>query len=340
MLQVAQRSALRSRNPKALNVAMAKMHGVEEFCTREPHFEVEEVFGSQKRKANIPLESEHKSYRPDRGNFSHPQVQTRPSATTGASCSLNDILEEPSFNLQEHPILIDISKATHVITIQEIACKEIEWHTARLPKTLIKGCFAQQAITKKKCKAKIIQGNKATAIPTYIGIMVHYKKKTNEVMQFFFYNDDIKQIIKSTKWKQVKFKPYILNIWPMKIGSNFSRKKILNLEIVGFQLLQRIVISLRRLFEMEELPFDLSSYSIPTSPDDHSKTKSGKNIQRNKNASTTKHANNCMSFLTLKGHLRQVTMILHPRFGYIITLDFEVPPKVQQYMHLVLASMN
>jgi hypothetical protein len=29
-----------------LNVAMAKMHGAEEFCTREPHFEGEEVFGS------------------------------------------------------------------------------------------------------------------------------------------------------------------------------------------------------------------------------------------------------------------------------------------------------
>jgi hypothetical protein len=33
MLQVAQLSALRSGNPKALNVAMAKMPGIEEFCT-------------------------------------------------------------------------------------------------------------------------------------------------------------------------------------------------------------------------------------------------------------------------------------------------------------------
>jgi hypothetical protein len=57
MLQVPQRSALRSGNPKALNVATAKMAGIEEFCTREPHFEGEEVFGSQKRKAYIPLGS-------------------------------------------------------------------------------------------------------------------------------------------------------------------------------------------------------------------------------------------------------------------------------------------
>jgi hypothetical protein len=46
MLRVAQRSALGSGNPKALNVAMAKMPGTEEICTQEPHFEGEEVFGS------------------------------------------------------------------------------------------------------------------------------------------------------------------------------------------------------------------------------------------------------------------------------------------------------
>ena len=52
---------------------------------------------------------------------------------------------------------------------------------------------------KKKCKAKIIQGNRATVAPTYTGIMVHYKKKMDEVMQFFFYNNDIKRYIKGTK---------------------------------------------------------------------------------------------------------------------------------------------
>jgi hypothetical protein len=99
ILRVTQRSALQSRNPKALNVVMAKMPGVEEFCTREPHFEGEEVFGSQKRKADLPLGSEHKSHRPDRVNFSRPRVRTRSTAAVGASCSLSDIPEEPSIDL-------------------------------------------------------------------------------------------------------------------------------------------------------------------------------------------------------------------------------------------------
>jgi hypothetical protein len=83
---------------------------------------------------------------------------------------------------------------------------------------------------------------------------------------------------------------------------------------------------------MEELPFDISSYSTPASPDDYSKTRSGKNIRRNKNAPTTKNANNYASSLTLKGHIRQVTMILHPGFGCIVILDSRVPPNIQQYM--------
>jgi hypothetical protein len=44
-----------------------------------------------------------------------------------------------------------------------------------------------------------------------------------------------------------------------------------------------------------------------------------------------KHANNYASFLTLKDHLYQVTMIPHSGFGCII-LDSGVPPKIQQMM--------
>jgi hypothetical protein len=137
---------------------MAKMPGIEEFCTREPHFEGEEVFGSQKRKVDIPLGSEHESHRPDRVNFSRPQVRIRSTAAAGASCSLSDIPEEPSTDLQEHPIPNVNSKTTHVTTIHETACMEIEWHITRLPKTSAKACFTQQAITKMNCKAKIVQG--------------------------------------------------------------------------------------------------------------------------------------------------------------------------------------
>ena len=115
----------------------------------------------------------------------------------------------------------------------------------------------------------------------------------------------------------------------MKIGTNLSRKEILDLENVGFQLPQRAIIFPWRLFWMKDLPFHLSAYPTPTFLDDHPKIRSGKIIRRNKNVPTTKHY---VSSLTLKDHLCQVMMIPHPRFGCIITLDSKVPPKIQQYL--------
>jgi hypothetical protein len=317
---------------------MAKLPGAELFCIHEPHMAGKEVFGSQKRKADVLLGFEGKLHRPDKVNFSHSWMATRSSRANHASCSLPDMVEELSPELQEDQApnnlgtTVDIRRPSHVTAIHETTCKETEWHIARLPKTLAKACFAQQSITKKKCEAKIVQGNKPTATPTYTGVMLHAHKKKPEVMEFFFCNDDIECCVKGTRRKWVQSRPDIPSIWPVKIGTNFSTNEILDLESAGFQLPQRAVISPRRLFRMEELPFNLASFSTLASPDEFPKTRSGKSIHRNNNALTTKQANNCVSSLTLKVHICKVTMISHPGYGCIVTLDSGAPPKVQQYL--------
>jgi hypothetical protein len=118
----------------------------------------------------------------------------------------------------------------------------------------------------------------------------------------------------------------------VKIETNLSKKKILDLESASFQLPQCAVISSRRLFGMDEPPFDLASFPTPASPDVFPKSRLGKFIRRNNNASSTKQANNYASSLTLKGHIRKVAMIPHPGYGCIVTLDSGAPPKVQQYL--------
>jgi hypothetical protein len=57
------------------------------------------VFGSQKRKVDIPLNFEHKSYRHDKVKFSRPRVNRRSTRARGGNCSLNDVLEELSPDL-------------------------------------------------------------------------------------------------------------------------------------------------------------------------------------------------------------------------------------------------
>jgi hypothetical protein len=107
------------------------------------------------------------------------------------------VVEEVSPELQEeqapHKVgtASDVGRPGHVTAVHETACKETEWHIARLPKTSAKACFAQQAITKEKCEAKIVQGSKPTATPTYTGVMQNAHKNRPEVMEFFFCNDDI-----------------------------------------------------------------------------------------------------------------------------------------------------
>jgi hypothetical protein len=81
-------------------------------------------------------------------------------------------------------------------------------------------------------------------------------------MEFFFYNDDIERCVKVTRPKWVQLRPDIPSIWPVKIRTNLSKKEILDLESAAFQLTQCAIISLRRLFEMEELPFDLLHFPL------------------------------------------------------------------------------
>jgi hypothetical protein len=137
----------------------------------------------------------------------------------------------------------------HVTVVQKPACDESKWYIARLPKTFAKVCFAIQVMTKKKCVARIVQDGKSTAVPTYIGMMTNYRKNKQELLQFFFCNDDIERCVKGTCRKWVVSRPEVPEIWPVKIGTNLTRKEILQLETAGFRLPQRQEISPRRLFQ-------------------------------------------------------------------------------------------
>jgi hypothetical protein len=85
---------------------MAKLPGAELFCTREPHLAGEEVFDSQKRKADVPLGFEGESHRSNKVNFSRPQIVTRSNKANHANRSLPDMMEElslPSYKRTKHP---------------------------------------------------------------------------------------------------------------------------------------------------------------------------------------------------------------------------------------------
>jgi hypothetical protein len=92
----------------------------------------EEVFGSQKRKADVLLGFEGESHRPDKVNFSRPRIATRSSRANHASCSLPDVVEEVSPKLQEDQapnnlgIMGDVERPGYVTAVHETTYKEME----------------------------------------------------------------------------------------------------------------------------------------------------------------------------------------------------------------------
>jgi hypothetical protein len=131
-LRAAQCTAERTGDSKVLNVAMAKLPRAELFCTRAPHMAGEEVFGSQKRKADVPLSFEGESYRPDKVNFSRPRIATKLSRANHASCSLPDVVEEVFPELQEDqaPNNLgtsgDVGRLGHVTAVYKTTYREME----------------------------------------------------------------------------------------------------------------------------------------------------------------------------------------------------------------------
>jgi hypothetical protein len=82
LLRIARYFAKRTRDSKALNAAIAKLLGADLFCTREPYLAGEEVFSSQKRKADVLLGFKGESHRLNKVIFSCPQITTSPPELT------------------------------------------------------------------------------------------------------------------------------------------------------------------------------------------------------------------------------------------------------------------
>ena len=67
------------------------MPGVDDFYTRDPYHEGMEVFGSLKRKPDIPIKADDETHRPDIINFSRPHPLKR--VTRARAATLPTIVE-------------------------------------------------------------------------------------------------------------------------------------------------------------------------------------------------------------------------------------------------------
>ena len=151
-LRCAQCWAQHIGDPSILQFALLGMLGANEFCTCDPQHEEAKIFGSQKWKLDISFGANKETHRPNTIHFSWPHLTKR--VTKARPTTLPTIMEElKTFveQLQSLPLVgTDICR---VIVVQVATVNGKTWHIARIPKTFAKACWAQTAVTKKKCFA-------------------------------------------------------------------------------------------------------------------------------------------------------------------------------------------
>ena len=301
--------AIASMDGKKITDAMCSMPGAEDVCTRVPHLEGEEVFGSTKRKLDIPIGSEGDSHRPDKVNFSHPRVQLRS-------------IEVP----QAIPIHASPPKR-HVKHVLETDCNLSDWHIARISVKSKRKCHAIQSETEDKCKMIIVRGSKATAAPMYVGQKREFKGTRVETDEFWFCPDDIKRCVMGPRRSHVLSRPQIPEIWPVMIGTNLTTDEIILFEDAGFHLQEQPTLSPRRLFTSSKL-FEVIewTYERPLHSDKPPCIRNGKNIRRNEKAPTDDHRNQWESARNVTGTILGVNILPYPGLGCVITLQSGIEP--------------
>ena len=135
--------------------AMKSYLGAKGANTIDCALEWSKLFGSTKRKLNLPSGVDCDSHRPDKVNyFVHCQCI------------------EVSLTFVEHDVV-------HTTFVLETECLVSNWHIARLPPNSTKRCWALQAITGIMCNAKVGSNKHGKQTPTYKGLKKEFRSTNN-----------------------------------------------------------------------------------------------------------------------------------------------------------------
>ena len=223
-------------DPKMLADAMKIYTGAKNVNIRNCALEGSELFGSTKRKLNLPPYVDCDSHQPDKVNYSIHRPNTRATRQ----------LTEESLNSTMRCV-------AHITSVLEIDCLASNCNIAKLPPNSTKRSWALQAITGTMCNAKVETGKHGTPAPTYKGLRKEFRSPNNVEYEFWFCHNDIKRCVSGSNKKYVLDWPIVPNTWPVKICTNLSREEVLALEDVGFQPQQREVLPLVIGFQQSQL---------------------------------------------------------------------------------------
>ena len=122
--------------------------------------------------------------------------------------------------------------------------------------------------------------------------MKEFRSPNNVKYEFWFCPDDIRRVVTGNKEKYVLDWPIVPNTWPIKIGTNLSRKEILAFEDARFQLQQREALFPRHRFStIATLLIPRSHFCMPPNLDAHPTFNFGKTMCYNPTTLAVDHKN-------------------------------------------------
>ena len=212
-----------------------------------------EIFGSTKRKLDLPPGSSYNSHRSDTVHYSIPRDGRRFSRA-----HIEEAVSKPDSGVE------------HTTSVYETNRDPSKWHIAKLSGKSNQKCQAMQAHTNEKCHTQVRRGSYGKLAPTYVGLKKKFRTVCRISTNFWFCADDINRCVKGTKKSFVIDWPSIPQTWPMKRSTNLSMEAILALEKARFQLQQRGALSPCRQFLLAtSMPLLRGHFPIPLNPDTH-----------------------------------------------------------------------
>ena len=247
------RLAARNGNTSRVVKLMEEVTTVANVNTRIPHLEGDTIFGSTKRKLNLPPGDDSDSHRHDRVNFSIPKLgmgmspaQARSSVNAKSSIPQPLHLRKtsrvlsPSWRLSRSPSQRGspgrpLALTKNGLQISESPCADpTDWHIERIEMDSLEHCRGQS--DGKKCGAKIARYRRAVAPPTFMGIERESKSKDLKQVQFWFCPRNILSCVLGSPCKSIMYYPDVPEKWPVKIGSSLTQSEMTAFEAAGFVL--------------------------------------------------------------------------------------------------------
>ena len=208
------RAAQKSRDAEVIAKVLSSFPGAQDLMTKPRGLEGAEIFGSSKRKLDLPLGSHSDSHKV---NFSIPHMSTR-----STKARIEEALSDPVHAVQ------------HTTCVLETDCDTSKWYIARLPTRSRRRCQALQANTNAKCDTRVAKRLYGTPAPTYFGKKRDYHTKKSVEVDLWFCADGIKRCVSRNKKAWVLDWLAIPPTWPIKLGTNLTREEVFALEDAGF----------------------------------------------------------------------------------------------------------